>query len=75
VEPPGGGPDTATIPVSPPAVVAARGPTYADLAALQERIAALEALVRRDEDVIKQLMALLIEKRVATREEIVERLK
>jgi type IV pilus assembly protein PilB len=51
-----------------------RGPSYADLSDLQERIAALEALVRRDEDVLKKLMALLIEKGVATRDEIVARL-
>ena len=57
----------------PPA--AARGPSFADLAVLQERIAALEALVRRDEDVLKKLMGLLIEKGVATRDEIVERLQ
>lgn len=53
----------------------ARGPSFADLAALQERIANLEALVRRDEDVLKKLMALLIEKGVATRDEIVDRLR
>jgi hypothetical protein len=54
---------------------APRGPSYADLAALQERVASLEALVRRDEDVLKKLMALLIEKGVATRDEIIARLK
>lgn len=42
---------------------------------LQERIARLESLLARDEDVIRKLMALLIEKGVATRDEIVERLK
>jgi len=42
---------------------------------LQERIARLESLLTRDEDVIRKLMALLIEKGVATREEILERLK
>lgn len=52
-----------------------RGPSFADLAALQERVASLEALVRRDEDVIKRLLALLIEKGVATRDEIIARLK
>ncbi|MEZ4398745.1 MAG: hypothetical protein R3B06_01905 [Kofleriaceae bacterium] len=51
-----------------------RGPSYADLAELQERVAALEALVRRDEDVLKKLMALLIEKGVASRDELVARL-
>ena len=57
----------------PPA--AARGPSFADVAELQERIASLEALVRRDEDVLKKLMALLIEKGVATRDEILARLR
>lgn len=52
-----------------------RGPSFADLAVLQERIATLEALVRRDEDVLKKLMALLIEKGVATRAEILARLR
>lgn len=60
-------------PLLPPPT--ARGPSFADLAALQERIATLEALVRRDEDVLKKLMSLLIEKGVATRDEIVERLR
>lgn len=66
--------------ISPAAVAAVaqpaapRGPSYADMADLQERIAALEALVRRDEEVLKKLMGLLIEKGVATREEIVARL-
>jgi len=65
--------------ITPPPVLGRtptpHGPTYADVAALQERIASLEALVRRDEEVLRQLMGLLIEKGVATREEIVERLK
>ena len=52
-----------------------RGPSFADIAELQERIASLEALVRRDEDVLKKLMALLIEKGVATRDEILARLR
>lgn len=51
------------------------GPSFADLAALQERVASLEARVRRDEDVIKRLLGLLIEKGVATRDEIIARLK
>ncbi len=65
--------------IAPSAVAAVaaapRGPSYADLADLQERIASLEALVRRDEDVLKKLMALLIEKGVATRDEILARLR
>jgi hypothetical protein len=51
------------------------GPTFADIASLQERIAALEALVRRDEDVLKKLLALIIEKGIATRDEVINRLK
>ncbi len=46
----------------------------AEIAALQERISALEALVARDEEVLRKLLALLVEKNVATRDEIVERL-
>lgn len=64
--------------IAPSAVAPAaapRGPSFADLADLQERIASLEALVRRDEDVLKKLMALLIEKGVATRDEILARLR
>lgn len=53
----------------------ARVPTMAEIAALHERIANLEALLRRDEDVLKKLMALLIEKGVATRDELIAKLK
>lgn len=59
----------------PPATGAGRGPTFADLAALQERINSLEALVRRDEEVLKKLLGLIIEKGVATRDEVIARLK
>ena len=45
-----------------------------EIDALQERISRLEALVARDEDVLRKLLSLLIEKGLATREEIVERL-
>jgi hypothetical protein len=45
------------------------------IAALQERIERLEALVARDEDVLRKLLGLLVQKGLATREEIVERLK
>lgn len=54
---------------APPSVV-----RDAEINALQVRISKLEALVERDEAVLKRLLALLIEKGVATREEIVERL-
>jgi len=45
-----------------------------EIEALQQRISKLEALVARDENVLRKLLALLIEKGLATREEIVERL-
>ena len=47
----------------------------AEIRALQERISALEALVSRDEDVLRKLLALLVEKGLATREEILERIR
>nr|HEX4318270.1 hypothetical protein [Kofleriaceae bacterium] len=47
----------------------------AEIAALQIRLSKLEALVSRDEDVIRKLMALLIEKGVASRDEILDRLR
>jgi hypothetical protein len=45
-----------------------------EIDALQQRISKLEALVARDEDVLRKLLALLIEKGLATREEILARL-
>ncbi len=47
----------------------------AEIAALQHRVSRLEALVERDETVLRKLLALVVDKGVATREEIVERLK
>lgn len=47
----------------------------AEIAALQNRLSKLEALVARDEDVLRKLLGLLVEKGVATREEILERIK
>jgi type IV pilus assembly protein PilB len=41
---------------------------------LQERVSRLEALVSRDEDVLRKLLSLLIDKGIATREEILARL-
>ncbi len=83
ITPPPAAPQPATLPavtrtdlVPPgPAPGAARVPTMAEVAALHERIANLEALVRRDEDVLKKLMALLIEKGVATRDELIAKLR
>lgn len=46
----------------------------AEIDALQARLQQLEALVARDEEVLRKLLSLLIEKGVATREEILERL-
>jgi len=52
------------------------GPPMMDreVAALQARVQHLEALVARDEDVLRKLLGLLIEKGLATREEILERI-
>ncbi len=61
--------------VPPGPAAPTRTPTMSELQALHERIANLEALLRRDEDVLKKLMALLIEKGVATREEIIAKLR
>lgn len=47
----------------------------AEIAALQQRISRLEALVARDENVLRKVLALLVDKGLATREEILERLK
>jgi hypothetical protein len=47
----------------------------AEIEALQDRISKLEALVERDEGVLRKVLALLIEKGVATREEILERIR
>lgn len=47
----------------------------AEIQALQSRISTLEALVSRDEGVLRKLLGLLVEKGVATREEILERLR
>jgi len=47
----------------------------AEIDALQERISQLEALVARDEGVLRKVLALLVEKGVATRDEILERIR
>jgi hypothetical protein len=44
------------------------------ISALQQRVTHLEALVARDEDVLRKLLAFLIEKGIATREEILAKL-
>ncbi|NVB85467.1 MAG: hypothetical protein HOV81_44290 [Kofleriaceae bacterium] len=50
-------------------------PRDAEIDALQRRISTLEALVERDEEVLRKLLALLVEKGVATRDEILERIR
>lgn len=47
----------------------------AEILALQQRVSRLEALVQRDEAVLRKVLALLVDKGVASRDEIVERLK
>jgi Type II secretion system (T2SS), protein E, N-terminal domain len=47
----------------------------AEIDALQDRISRLEALVERDEGVLRKVLALLVEKGVATRDEIMERIR
>ncbi len=46
----------------------------AEIASLQQRISTLESLVARDEEVLRKLLALLVDKGLATRDEIVSRL-
>ncbi len=63
-------------PMYPPAQPATSVATYEkEIVALQQRVTQLEALVARDEDVLRKLMGLLIAKGVCTREEILERIK
>jgi hypothetical protein len=57
------------------APVAATVEREAEILSLQERLAKLEALVTRDEDVLRKLLGLLVEKGIASREEILERIK
>ncbi len=63
--------DTSPMTIGPPALTS----RDAEIDALQDRISALEALVARDEDVLRKLLSLLIEMGVATREEILERIR
>jgi hypothetical protein len=68
------------VPITPPPPLADVGPPPishrdAEIDALQDRISKLEALVARDEDVLRKLLALLVEKGVATREEILEAIR
>ncbi|HSN26101.1 MAG TPA: hypothetical protein VLT45_07440 [Kofleriaceae bacterium] len=65
-------PPTGPIPLTAPLGSSMRD---AEIEALQDRISRLEALVARDEEVLRKVLALLVEKRIATREEILERIK
>lgn len=58
-------------PLQPAVPIASRD---REIDALQARISMLEAIVQRDETILRKLLALLIEKGIATREEIIERL-
>ena len=55
--------------------ISSRGPRDDEIDALQARLANLEALVERDEDVLRKLLALFIEKGLATRDEILDRIR
>ncbi len=45
-----------------------------ELQTLQKRVTTLEDRLAKEEDIVRQLLALLVDKRVATREEILERI-
>ncbi len=64
------------VPPGPPAAppTHARPMRDAEIDALQARISTLEALVERDEAVLRKLLVLLIDKGIASRDEILERL-
>jgi hypothetical protein len=68
-------PPSTTGPVGPPPLVTRDAERDAEIQALQERISKLEALVARDEDVLRKLLSLLVTKGVATREEILEAIR
>jgi Type II secretion system (T2SS), protein E, N-terminal domain len=70
----GAGPDPVSTPVlqMPPA----REPVGSgEIAQLKARIEQLEALLARDEDVLRKLLAILIQKGICTRQEILEHIK
>ena len=62
-------------PTRPPPISMPPPSRDAEIDVLQDRISKLEALVERDEEVLRKLLALLVEKGVATREEILERIR
>jgi type IV pilus assembly protein PilB len=55
--------------------IEARPNRDAEIDALQTRVAELESNVARDEEVLRKLLALLVEKGVASRDEILDRIK
>jgi hypothetical protein len=65
----------APAPAAGPPAISSRPSRDAEIDALQHRVSTLEALVERDEEVLRKLLALLVEKDVATREEILERIR
>jgi type IV pilus assembly protein PilB len=69
------GPTVAAGPALTPQVTLRTAEQAAEVRALQERISRLEALVARDEEVLRKLLGLMVEKGIASREEILERLK
>jgi hypothetical protein len=69
----GSGPVPTPSPGPPPVSIAA-AERDREIASLQARVQHLEALVARDEDVLRKLLGLLIEKGLASREEILERI-
>jgi hypothetical protein len=66
---------TAPAPLAEPAGPPPVSTRDAEIDALQDRLSRLEALIERDEAVLRKVLALLVEKNVATREEILERLR
>jgi hypothetical protein len=64
------GPHPVEVAPQMPSVDVPGGNRDAEIDALQARLARLEALVERDEEILRKLFALLIDKGVATREEI-----
>ena len=72
---PDAGPRRSPTTVAPPLATASPAEVRdTEIASLQARISKLEALVERDEQVLRKLLSLLIEKGVATRDEVLERL-
>ena len=52
-----------------------RGETRSEIDVLQERLSHLESMVARDEEVLRKVLALLVSKGVASRDEILEAIR